>query len=362
MNSSSTQATFFGLNLSQLRQDWSLALTQIGKWPVLSGLSPSFATRVKLPDGGVADLIESTGDVTQTLRTGSKRASSDASRPRFSGFLLPDQLVLWHAMDLPKIDAAATQSAIEIQARNLSPFAPDDVIWASRPPAMPGDKVWVAIASRKLIAQHLALVQGELPAPKGFEVWIEAPESQGFWVVEGYGEKTRKELVSRWRAFNYFLLFLLLAIGFAALITPTLQLRNRALQAAQDYAGLQSKTAPIMAQRELFLKQDLQVKALQSQMETKVDLAQLLPKLTKLVPDDTFLSSLKVQGAKVTLAGETPIAATLMQQIGSQPGIKDVRAPSAAIKPRGSEREIFNIEFTLHAPSVPSVSLGNAKP
>ncbi len=268
-------------------------------------------------------------------------------------------------MDLPKIDAAAAQAAIEIQARSLSPFAPEDVIWASRPQAAPGGKIWVAIVSRKLIAQHIASVQGELPAPKGFEVWVETPESQGFWVVEGYGEKTRKELVSRWRAFNYVLLFLLLAIGFAALITPTVQLRNRALQAAQDYAGLQSKTAPIMAQRELFLKQDLQVKALQSQMEAKVDLAQLLPKLTKLVPDDTFLSNLKVQGAKVTLAGETPIAATLMQQIGSQPGVKDVRAPSAAIKPRGSEREIFNIEFTLDAPLVPlvpSVSLGNAKP
>jgi general secretion pathway protein L len=59
-----------------------------------------------------------------------------------------------------------------------------------------------------------------------------------------------------------------------------------------------------------------------------------------------------VQDSKFSLNGETPNTAALMQLLGAQAGVKDVKAPTAAVKPRGSERETFSIEFTLETPGM----------
>ena len=77
--------------------------------------------------------------------------------------------------------------------------------------------------------------------------------------------------------------------------------------------------------------------------------------VTDALPDDTSLLGLQVQGAKVTLSGQTANAAALMKQLGATAGLRDVIAPTPATKPLGATREQFTIEFTLDAVQVPTV-------
>ena len=69
--------------------------------------------------------------------------------------------------------------------------------------------------------------------------------------------------------------------------------------------------------------------------------------LTQALPDDTSLLGLQVQGLKVTMNGQTTNAAALMQHLSAQPGIREVRAPSAATRPLGVSKDSFSLEFTL---------------
>ncbi|RYH36524.1 MAG: hypothetical protein EON54_19450 [Alcaligenaceae bacterium] len=69
--------------------------------------------------------------------------------------------------------------------------------------------------------------------------------------------------------------------------------------------------------------------------------------LTKVLPDDTAVQSFKLQGRKVTVAGITGNASALMQLLGEQPGLRDVKAPSPATRLGASTKESFVIEFTL---------------
>ena len=82
-------------------------------------------------------------------------------------------------------------------------------------------------------------------------------------------------------------------------------------------------------------------------LSTRIEPLKVLDRLTQLLPDDTALQSVRVQGAKVAIAGVTPNASVLMQLLGDEPGFREVRAPSPAMRINGSAKENFSIEFLL---------------
>lgn len=339
-------ANLFGLDLRQLQHDWVIALRQIANWPVLRWLAPAYVTRIKMANGATADYVERTGRTFSTKQ--------HAKKVKFAGFLLPDSLVLWHPMLLPKLSTDAAESAIALEVRSLSPFLSDDVVWGHTPliPEQRGSKTQVVMASRKIISQHIASLEPAKPVQDGFEIWVRPPHGQGFVVLDGFGEIKRRQLSARWRIVNLCLVFLLAASAFAAVVTPTAQLRLQAIQAAHDYERLRALAAPAIKQRELLVQLDSQVTALKGQLEQGLKPELILLRITQLLADDTYLTHLQVQGNKILLTGQTPNTAALMQQLGAQAGVKNVRAPTAAVKPRGAERETFNIEFTLDPSSL----------
>lgn len=346
MKQPNSEARFFGLNLRQLRSDWSSALNQMARWPVLRWLTPVYVTRIKTANGETADYVERQEQVVVK--------QSRPQKVRFFGFLLPQNLVLWHTMALPRLAGDASQAAIELEVKSLSPFVSDDLVWAHTAliPAAQGSTTQIVIASRKIIAQHIALIESPPPRLDSVEIWATLPQGDSLFVLKGFGEKKRRELSARWRVVNLFLVFMLAAIGFAAAVTPTAQLRLRAIKAAQDYQQLGVLAAPALQQRDLLVRFEQQTTALQAQLTQGLKPELILLRITKLLPDDTYVTQLQAKGDKFKLTGQTPNTAALMQQLGAQAGVKDVRAPNPAVKPRGAERETFNIEFTLDPSSL----------
>lgn len=337
---------FFGLDLARLSLEWVMAIDQMGKWLVIRWLTPAFVTRVKNADGKTTDFVEKAGKAMQQMHS--------AKNVKFFGFLLPDEIVLWHSMVLPKLAPDAVRSAIELEVRNLSPFLLGDVVWGYTPlkAALQDSKTLIVISSRKLITQHIASLQPSHAEQADPEIWVKPPGNQNFVVLNGFGEQKRRRLASRWQALNFCLVFLLAIIGLAAAVTPTAQLRLRTIQATLDYEKLSVEAAPALQQRELLIQLHNQVAVLQGQLKQGLKPELLLLRLTQLLSDDTFVSNLQVQDNKILLTGQTPNTAALMQQLGAQAGVKDVRSPTGAIKQRGADRETFNIEFILDTTSL----------
>lgn len=332
---------FFGMDLRQLKRDWLIALRQISNWHILRWLTPAYITRIVMASGESVDYLEKTG---RPLATQKKKKSV-----KFSGILLPDSLVLWHSLTLPKLSADEALSAIALEAKSLNPFTPGDLVWSHTAlVATSGvSKVQIVIASRKIIAQHIASLEPASTNLTNHEVWVKIPEGPDCMVLDGFGEKIRRQRSARWRILNFCLVFLLLVTGFSAALTPTAQLYLRSIEAAKAYGQLRSTAAPAMQQRELLVKLDGQVTALRGQLARSIKPELVLLRITQVLNDDTYVTQIQTRDNKILLTGQTPNTAALMQQLGTQAGVTDVRAPTAAVKQRGSERETFNIEFTL---------------
>lgn len=325
--------------------DLALAWRGMMQWPLLRWLSPVYATRVVFPDGVARNLIEGTTGPSTANRTS-----------KFDGCMLPEDLVLWQTVELPALGPQEIATALAFQVQTLTPFAPEDTVWGHSDPVAEafsgGAAVYVAIVSRKLVEAHIAGQRTAKVSGVEHEWWVREPNGQAVVVLETPGALPRKNLSRRWRNVNLLLILVLLGLLGAAAITPTAQLRLRAVQAANSYTALQTAAGDAVKQREQWVKLQQRAQSLQSQLKGSLRPELAILRVTQLLPDNTYLTSLQLQGEKVVITGLTPNSAVLMQQLGAQTGVQAVRAPTAATRQRGADRETFSVEFNLDPTSL----------
>ena len=183
-------------------------------------------------------------------------------------------------------------------------------------------------------------------------------------VLAGFGEMQRNRAVARERRASYALLGLAAVLLIALAITPTLQLRHRAIEAVNSFNALSERTAPLIRQREVLVQADAQLAVLRDILRERVDPLRAMDLLTQALPDDTSIYTLQMQGNKISMTGQTGNAAALMQLLSAHPALRDVRAPSAAMRPPGATKDAFNIELMIDAkafaPQEPTVSVASS--
>lgn len=347
----STESRFFGLDLNQLKADILKTWRRAPQWPPLSWLRPAQMLRL-VPAEGAPTVVWESGE--PVLKPGRE--------PVFWALELPEHMVLRKTVALPALDPQDCASAAELEVQAISPFAADDLLWGytelSR--SSKAVKLLVVLASRAQtepylqaqVAQqlHLQTLKGQSKAEslEQPEVWVFAPERRPV-VFQGFGEQARYALGRKrlwWNVAGVELAVLLLA---AIAATPTAQLRMRAIEATHAYEGMAAKTADVVAKRDTLIQSADKVAGLSELLAERIDGVQVLSMLTNVLPDDTALQSARIQGSKVTISGLTENASALMQKLSNQEGVKDVRAPSAATRMGGGNKESFTIELGLDA-------------
>lgn len=365
----STESRFFGLDLNQLKADVFKTWRRAPQWPPLSWLRPEQVLRLVPAEGAPSVVWESGQPVAKAGR-----------EPAFWAVELPEHMVLRKTVALPALDPQDCASAAELEVQAISPFAADDLLWGytelSR--SSKAVKLLVVLASRtqtepylqaRVAEQlHLQTLKGQTKAEslEQPEVWVFAPERTPV-VFQGFGEHARYAWGRKrlWWNVGGVALTLLLCTAIAA--TPTAQLRLRAIEAVHAYEGMSAKTKDVVAKRETLMQSADKVAGLSELLGERIDGVQVLSMLTHVLPDDTALQSARIQGSKVTISGLTENASALMQKLSNQDGVKDVRAPSAATRMGGGNKESFTIELGLDAKvfgpkTVQEVEVAHAKP
>lgn len=340
MSSFTSDARFFGLDLKQLgrhlREPWEGAST----WPIASWLSPSVSVRVLLADGRDVLWVDGKGAF------GSPAAASAKSIDG-TGFVAiepPEDLVLRRSVQLPAMGAADRISALALEARSASPFATTDLVWGASPSAAHSGGHTLVLASRKHLLAYQNTLGARVPSGASPEIW--AFDATGVPIVlTGFGEQRRMAFIARWRRTASVLLGTAAVIAVGIAVTPSIKLKLRANQAHAAYTTLAQSAAPALKSREALVKSAEQLTALQALLSERIEPLRLLDALTRVIPDDAALQSLRLAGTKVTLTGYAANASSLMQVLGSQPGMRAVRAPSPATRLTGAEKESFVIEF-----------------
>lgn len=342
------KAQFLGIDISGIAHAVQHFWHSLMGMPPFSWLSPKVVVRVTLAGGGESCWLA--GDHHDAI------SPTQARKARFSAVEVPEDHVLYKSLELPLVSGQEVEGAVGLEVAACSPFPREDVVWGYGADTAEGGGrllVTAVIASRKQLASRMeatALASGLMP-----EAWVMAGVKSPV-VLSGFGELARAAHLRIWRRVNLFLLVVTVGLLLAMALTPTLQLRARALEAQEAWGAERVRTEPLAKKRAAYLAAAGQLTELASLVQDRVDPLWAMERITQIMPDDTALLTLQVHGSKVTLTGQTGNSAALMQHLSSQPGVKDVKAPSPAVRPLGTTKDSFSIELTLLAQAPPSPS------
>ncbi|HRP19787.1 MAG TPA: PilN domain-containing protein [Alicycliphilus sp.] len=267
---------------------------------------------------------------------------------------LPQALVLHRRVALPQLEEGELQRAIELEAIASNPFLAGDLCWGYRTirgAQGPAAQVELVLASRRQVTEYLAGRATLLPdARRAPEAWVASEATPGqYLVLQGFGEPARLVRHRLGRALNLAAVASIVVLVALIAITPTLQLRARAIEAVKAYDDLHARSRNAVASREALVRSSERVQQIEGLLREALDPAQTLNLLTRTLGDDTSITVLRIKGRKVTLEGQTTNAAELMQLLGKQPGFEDIVAPAPATRGFGSNKDNFKIEFMLDA-------------
>jgi general secretion pathway protein L len=290
--------------------------------------------------------------------------SAAKAKPKFVAVQLPEDMLLRLELPLPRLSRAHSDEAVLLEVQGNSPFAADDLAWgyAIRDVDARQRRADIVIASRRQVNSFIDQRWPNL-SERGTrpEAWALAPASVPI-VIKGFGEQQRYAHIALQERWDWVLLFLAFVLASFAAMTPTLQLRLRAIEAVDKFEATVKRVGPLVRKRDEIALLNDQLRALDTVVGDRVDPAGVLATLTQILPDDTYLYSLDVQKAKITAAGHTPDASALLQKLSSDPRLKDVRAPVAVTHVPGATKEAFTVEFTLDAKPTPIISQATSVP
>lgn len=345
----------FGLDLHSFWMDLKLALSEMLNWPFFR------IFRVEIP----VALLDENGhqliykNILAAPVVGEARR---LKRIKFHAVDLPQNLILEHVFSLPQLDHAFQKNAIKLEVQRISPFSADQTLWVQSPASLSLDtKIRILLTSKSLVKDYLDSLEKDKKLtihPTQYEVWIKNAIRHPV-VLIGFGEGKRFRYQRIYQSFAGILLFVVLTLLCAHLLTPTLQLRLRAIDAEKKYAELRTRAAPLLQHREALLKAKDQLVSIRQIGGNPGSILEAFELITNALPDDTYLQSLQIlpseleEKIKVSMSGQTNNAAELMQRLGEHPSLRDVKAPIAATKPPGASKESFSIEF-LRVPSGPA--------
>lgn len=322
----------FGVDLAAvpgyLRDGWEEAL----RWQALGWLTPDEAVRVFHADG------------TESVRRGGDaRPVTGHGRVRFVAVELAEETVLRRSLALPRLAEDELRQAVELDVRGASPFPADEVAWGYD--VERGERLHVAIAltSRSIIEQQIEALKPRLGGIQP-EVWVGGDRP---FLIPGYGESARLARARRMRLALFGVLAITGLLVGALAVTPTLQLRERALEAIGRSDELERAVKPQVQMRDELVRLNDQVRLLSKAADQRHDVVALIDQITRQLPDDATLTRLEINAAVVRIIGQADNAAQLLQTLGKDPSFRDVRAPSGITKAPAGSKEGFTIEFRI---------------
>lgn len=310
----------------------------LAAWAPLQTFVPQPSVRMVLPDGS------------QSLWRGEARHDVGPRALRSAAFcavVLPPTLHVEYTRSLPTMADGDLERALALDAQASSPFDAADLVWGHRLEADEGTRRVhrMVLTSRTHVTRHLSSMASAVGSGRPFEVWA-IDETDRPVVLRGFDEARRYRYAARVRRLAVMLLLLALLLGLGVAVTPTVRLELQVRQARAALSELDAKLGPVLTQRDAVLRQVERIEALRGLLDERVEPLAVVDLLTQAIGDDSWVQRLQVQGGRLTLVGQTPNAAALMNRLSGHPMVRDVRAPGPVTKASGG-RENIQIELTL---------------
>lgn len=349
MSLSNASPHFFGIDLRNAGAQMRRAAAALARTPIARAFTPALVVRL-LHRGGATSLWLARDQHIEHLS-----AEANAPAPAFDAFELPQDLFLRRSLVLPRLSDDELGEAVALDLASASPFMASDRVYgySVRDREDGAVQVDAVLASRAQVDPWLDTARraADSLAPADVaEVWavdgLPAPVA-----LIGYGNQRRAAASARKRRENLALAALAALLLGALVVTPTLQLRAKAIAAGQAFERLHAEAAPAVEQRNRLVQQGEKTAVIGQYLAGRAEPLKVIEAITQAVPDDAWVTLLKIDGLTVHLAGNASNVATLLRRLEQMPGAREARATSAAMRRQDGDKETFTIEIKLD-PSV----------
>lgn len=341
-----SDAKLFGLDLGFLGGQVRDALRQLERLPLLRRTLPVSPIQILSVDAGPGAIAWVRSD--RLYWDGSTQAGEQRELA-YAAVLLSADNALLRTLHLPSMSPKALQGAVLLDVQMMSPFGEDRTLWAYavRPGADSSatQQVDVVITSRDLVAEELREQQARLAQGVEPEVWISTGAAS--IMLPGFGEKRRLASEARQRRWLGVGLFSAAVLALGLAVTPTMQLRLRALDAVNQLGKLTKSTSEVVAKRQGLVAEAESVSELLARQQQQVDHVRVMAALTRVLPDDTAVQRVQIKGTKLSVQGLSDNTSEVVGLLSREPGFREVRLPSAVTRASRSSKESFTLEAVI---------------
>jgi general secretion pathway protein L len=296
------------------------------------------------PDGIVVD-VDRTQNVTVTLRRGGQAEKLTlGAAARLAGrtpVLLhaPQDAVLEKRHVVPAAPRRELEQVLRYELARVTPFRAEDLFWRwdSRPKA--GDKsrvdVTLTLVPKAAVASALGVLANAGIRPR----FIEAGPAERPRLLAIDGETTRpaSPLLVRGLAWTC------AGLAAVALLLPVVRQEYSLYATNSAIDELQPTIRQVEALRRGITADGAGREVLAKEMERTGDILQVLATVTRILPDDTYLTDFSLRERQMVLGGRSAAAARLITGLSADPTIRDATFAAPVTRIEGATSDVFSI-------------------
>ncbi len=332
----SQQWQLFGYDMRRIGHHWQVAWAEF----LWGDRSP---VRARLDD--IVRVEDESGS--RCYHAGVPVTAGDAS---CHAVCLPDALVLFRTLTLPRAAEDELQSVMQLEVMANSPFPASDTAagWSLVERTERGLQVELAIVSRSAAMRYLGS-RYDIHNIHEREVWAMSGDRP--IVLLGFGEAARLARYQR----RLLRIGSLLGGGFLLLLLVLALAAGGKYLELQRYEALASRVdreaAEVTRQRESLSAANQTILAVNDYLREYPDPHTLLARLTRLLADDAYVAQFTLRGRDLRLRGRAADAAGVIQELTRQPDFEEVSDQGiAAVGNTGVEQFNVNVRLREVAP------------
>ena len=253
---------------------------------------------------------------------------------------------LFRPLELPKRAAEYLEGIVRAQIDRLTPWAASEAYFSWTPPIDAANdriRLTVAATARAMVTPYLrALID---LAPASIVIATVQPNADSTTVPMKFFEQGMRSAINVGRIRLILMVIFLLSglsaaisIGVSAIAADTLTTEQQEL--------LRKISARKAAMQNLFSGSTLYI--LEKRKQTTPSSVVVLEALSRLLPDDTYVTELRIEGEKVQVVGVTSDAPSLIQLIEQSPQFANATFFAPTTRTLGSTKEQFHIEARVN--------------
>lgn len=253
---------------------------------------------------------------------------------------------LFRPLELPKRAVEYLEGIVRSQIDRLTPWTANEAIYSWTPPIdAPNDRIQLMIAAtaRAMIAPYLQAIAGFNAASIAM-MTVQSTSDAKPLPIKFHEQRTRSAVDVRRIRLILTAVFLLsglstvAAIGVSTITTDSLSTERQEL--------LRKISARKAAMRNFFEGSGLQ--SLEKRKQTTPSSVIVLDALSALLPDDTYVTELRIDGEKLQIVGITSDAPSLIRLIEQSPHFARATFFAPTTRSAGVTKEQFHIEARIN--------------